>query len=510
MLEALQRQWRILIIGDYDADGATGTALAMRGLAALGFVHLDYLVPDRFRYGYGLSPAIVELALERRPELLVTVDNGISSIEGVALARTAGLRVLITDHHLPGPELPEADVILNPNLADNGFPSKALAGVGVVFYLLMGLRQHLRTLGYFNEQRPEPNLAALADLVALGTVADVVPLDQNNRILVQLGLNRIRQGLACPGIAALIKISKRAAERLQAADLGFAIGPRLNAAGRLEDMSLGIECLLSNDPEQAMQRASQLDQLNLERRSIEADMRQEAEAMLDWLPESSQDWPLGVCLKGENWHEGVIGILASRLKERLYRPVILFAPAENGDLKGSGRSVEGLHLRDTLEAMAQQNPGLIQRFGGHAMAAGLTIATGDFTDFALAFAAEVTKRFGGQAPEPVLWSDGPLATESLQLELAHSLRDAGPWGQGFAEPAFDGRFRVLQRRLVGEQHLKLLLSPLDRELPLDAIGFYMGELCDQLGDEVHLLYRLEVNHYQGQERLQLQILHLDT
>lgn len=512
LVEALQQQSRILIVGDYDADGATGTALAMRGLAALGFAHLEYLVPDRFCYGYGLSPAIVELAFARNPDLLITVDNGISSIQGVADAKAAGLKVLVTDHHLPGPELPKADVILNPNLPGNPFPSKALAGVGVVFYLLMGLRQRLRELGWFSDLRPEPNLAAFADLVALGTVADVVPLDQNNRILVELGLKRIRQGLGCPGIAALCHISRRAPERLRSADLGFALGPRLNAAGRLEDMRLGIQCLLSDEAGDAMQLASRLDALNQERKAIELEMQTEAEAMLQCLSMES-DWPLGVCLKGDSWHEGVVGILASRIKERLYRPVILFAPAGNGDLKGSGRSVEGLHLRDTLEAMAQVNPGLIQRFGGHAMAVGLTIAAEDFTAFALAFAAEATRRFGGQAPEPILWSDGALAPASLTLELAQRLSDLGPWGQGFAEPCFDGRFRILKRRLVGEQHLKLVLAPMDADQPegqqLDAIGFFMGKHLEQLDEEIEVLYRLDVNHYQGQSRLQLQLLHIE-
>lgn len=506
--KTLAHQGRILIVGDYDADGATGTALAIRGLRALGFTQLDSLVPDRFRYGYGLSPAIVQLALERQPDLLITVDNGISSIPGVAAAKAAGLSVLITDHHLPGPELPDADVILNPNLKDNPFPSKALSGVGVVFYLLMGLRQHLRNQGYFDPQNPEPQLLAFADLVALGTVADLVPLDHNNRILVKLGLDRIRQGKTCPGIAALINISKRQVARLQSADLGFAIGPRLNAAGRLDDMSLGIECLLADDPGQAMQLAERLHRLNLERRTIEAAMYQEAEAMLGLLPDTSDNWPLGVCLKGDDWHEGVIGILASRLKERLYRPVILFAPAADGDLKGSGRSIEGLHLRDTLEALAQAHPTLIQHFGGHAMAAGLRIAAANFEAFALAFAAEVELRLQGQAPEPLLWSDGPLAAEHLNLAMAQRIQALGPWGHGFAEPCFDGHFRILDRRLVGEQHLKLRLASLDGSGELEAIGFYMGDRLAGLNEEIEVLYRLDINHYQGHDRLQLQLLHI--
>lgn len=502
--ELLVQQGRILIVGDYDADGATGTALAIRGLRALGFAQLDYLVPDRFRYGYGLSPAIVQLAMERQPNLIITVDNGISSIQGVAAARAAGIRVLITDHHLPGAKLPDAEVILNPNLKDNPFPSKALSGVGVVFYLLMGLRRHLRERGCFGPHNPEPSLTAFADLVALGTVADLVPLDHNNRILVELGLNRIRQGKACPGIAALISIGKRQPERLQSTDLGFAIGPRLNAAGRLDDMHLGIQCLLADDLDQAMQLAHRLDGLNQERRAIEAEMRQEAESML---VETSDDWPLGICLKGDGWHEGVIGILASRLKEHLYRPVILFAPANNGDLKGSGRSIEGLHLRDTLEALAQANPHLIQAFGGHAMAAGLRIAAADFEAFACAFAAEVEQRLKGETPKPILWSDGPLAGEQLTLDMAQRLQALGPWGQGFDEPCFDGRFRILERRLAGKQHLKLRLSRDDKDA-VDAIGFYMAEHLDELGDEIEVLYRLGINHYQGQSRLQLQLLHI--
>ncbi|WP_430755204.1 single-stranded-DNA-specific exonuclease RecJ [Magnetovirga frankeli] len=506
--QALRQGQRIVIVGDYDADGATGTALALRGLAALGFRQLDFLAPDRFLYGYGLSPAIVELALRNRPDLLITVDNGISSIDGVAAAKAAGLGVIVTDHHLPGAELPAADVLVNPNLPGSGFPSKAMAGVGVVFYLLLALRATLRESGWFGPNRPEPNLAELTDLVALGTVADVVPLDQNNRILVEQGLKRLRSGRGNPGIRALLSLAGRDPAQVTATDLGFAAGPRLNAAGRLDDMSLGIHCLLTDDLNRAMELARQLDQLNRERRGIEAEMQQEADLLLQRLFDHSDGWPQGVCLQGADWHQGVVGIVASRVKERLHRPVIAFAPVDDGSLKGSGRSIEGLHLRDALDAVACRHPQLIQRFGGHAMAAGLSIPASAYADFAAAFDAEVRRQLGDEPREPLIHSDGELAPAQFSLDTAWSLRQAGPWGQRFPEPLFDGRFRILQRRIVGEQHLKLRLRP-EQGPELDAIAFFMAEHRDHPGDELHAAYRLDINHYRGEQNLQLQLVHIE-
>jgi single-stranded-DNA-specific exonuclease len=508
--QALRQRQRIVIVGDYDADGATGTALAVRGLRAMGFVEPDFLAPDRFHFGYGLSPGIVELALQRAPQLIITVDNGVSSLAGVAAARAAGVNVLVTDHHLPGRQLPAANVLLNPNLHATAFPSKALAGVGVVFYLLMGLRARLRATGWFEANgREEPNLAVLTDLVALGTVADVVPLDRNNRILVEQGLRRIRAGRCCEGVRALLEIAGRHPQRCTASDLGFAAGPRLNAAGRLDDMTLGIRCLLSDDPQEAGRLAGRLDALNRERRAIEAGMQQEAEQVLEGMFQRQSDWPQGICLHGEDWHQGVVGIVASRIKERLHRPVIAFASAGDGSLKGSGRSVEGLHLRDVLDAIATDNPELIQRFGGHAMAAGLSIGAADFSAFSQAFEAEVRNRLGDKALEPVLQTDGELPSDRFDLATAWLLRLAGPWGQHFPEPLFDGRFRILKRRVVGERHLKLRVQPLLDGPELDAIGFFLGDHIQHPGDEMHAVYRLDVNDYRGEQTVQLQLLHIE-
>lgn len=509
--QCLLAEESILVVGDYDADGATGTALAVRGLRALGFGRVDYLAPDRFRFGYGLSPGIVQLALARSPDLILTVDNGVSSIEGVALAKAAGSRILITDHHLPGDRLPEADAILNPNLDNAAFPSKALAGVGVVFYLLLALRAHLRDSGWFETTgRTEPNLGQLCDLVALGTVADVVPLDRNNRILVGQGLQRIRSGRGVPGIRALLEAAGRDPAKATAADLGFAAAPRLNAAGRLDDMTLGIECLLTDDPFEAKRLAERLDAFNRERRVIEVEMRREAEDVLDGLlPSNGEDWPFGVCLYGEAWHQGVVGIVASRVKERIHRPVIAFAPVGDGTLKGSGRSIDGLHLRDTLDAIAARHPGLIVRFGGHAMAAGVTLNDGDFERFHHAFDRAVREQLAEQGIEASLHTDGELEPERFNLETAALLREAGPWGQRFPEPSFDGGFRVLGWRIVGEHHLKMQLRPLGSGPDVEAIAFHMAERAGSLAGEIRAVYRLEVNEFRGERNLQLQILHLE-
>ncbi len=504
---------RILVIGDFDADGATSSALAVRALRMMGAREVGYLVPNRFEYGYGLTPEIVKLAAQtRRPDLIITVDNGISSIEGVAAARMLGIRVLITDHHLPGASLPAADVIVNPNCPGDAFPSKHLAGVGVIFYVMLALRRRLRECGWFGEAGlPDPRLADLLDLVALGTVADVVTLDHNNRILVAQGLARIRRGQCCAGIRALIAVAKRSPGRIVAADLGFALGPRLNAAGRLEDMSLGIECLLTDDEARAGTIAARLDDLNHERRRIEAEMQSQALAHLDDLDsiDALASTSVSLCLYHEDWHQGVIGILASRIKDRVHRPVIAFAPAGDGELKGSARSVPGLHIRDAIDAVAARHPGLVPKFGGHAMAAGLSLGRDDFDTFRAAFEAEVRRHLDPAEIEGVIYTDGELSPGELSLELAEQLRSGGPWGQGFPEPVFDGRFEVRDCRIVGERHLKMVLAPAGAGAPIDAIAFNAGEDCERVpSGEIHVAYRLDVNEFRGQRSPQLIIEHI--
>lgn len=515
LVRAVQEGRRILVVGDFDADGATSTALALRALRAMGAAHVDFLVPNRFEYGYGLTPEIVAVAAGRHPDLIVTVDNGISSLAGVAAARATGIQVLITDHHLPGERLPEADAIVNPNQPGDEFPSKHLAGVGVIFYVMSALRAALREHGWFAARGMlEPNLAQWLDLVALGTVADVVPLDRNNRILVAQGVARIRAGQACPGILALLQAAGRDPARITASDLGFAAAPRLNAAGRLEDMALGIECLLSDTPETAHRLAQRLDELNSERRAIEADMKQQALAHIErMLPGAgAAELPRGLCLFQEDWHEGVIGILAARIKDRWHRPVIAFAPSADADvIKGSARSVPGLHVRDALDAIAARHPGLISKFGGHAMAAGLTIRRSDFAAFATAFDVEVGRHLSREDLRGVLWSDGELPATALTLELADLLRGAGPWGQGFTEPLFDGEFELVQRRRVGQGHLKLVLRPVGGAALLDAIAFNTSDAAWSRGvRRVRLAYRLDVNEYQGRRAVQLRVEYLET
>jgi len=494
---AIRQDQRILVIGDFDADGATSCALCLRALRGMGAGNVDYLVPNRFEYGYGLTPEIVAAAAERAPDLILTVDNGISSVAGVAAAQRRGIRVLITDHHLPGDELPAADAIVNPNLRGDPFPSKHLAGVGVAFYVMLALRARLREQGWFAGPGPaEPNLARLLDLVALGTVADVVPLDYNNRILVQQGLERIRARRCVPGILALLEAGGRTPERAVTSDLGFAAGPRLNAAGRLDDMSLGIECLLTDEAARARKMAAQLDSLNRDRREIESEMQAQALAAIDHLMLDEQDLPVGLCLYDQEWHQGVIGILAARLKERFHRPVIAFARSGSGELKGSARSIAGLHIRDVLDAVAVRHPGLIPRFGGHAMAAGLSLAEERFDDFAAAFANEVSRHLGPEDLGGVIYSDGELIAGEFSLETAQLLRDAGPWGQGYPAPLFDGLFRVLDQRVVGERHLKLTLGSTTDASRLDGIAFNAAVLpatCRQ----ARLAFRLDVNEYRG-------------
>ena len=517
LMKAIDQQQRILIVGDFDADGATSSALAVRALKKLGAASVDFLVPNRFEFGYGLTPEIVTVASDYSPDLIITVDNGISSIDGVAAAKNRGMQVLVTDHHLPGTVLPTADAIVNPNQPGDRFPSKAMAGVGVIFYVMLALRSALRDTDWFTRRGiDEPNLAELLDLVALGTVADVVPLDHNNRILVAQGLARMRNDRCCAGIRALCQVAGRQQQRLQAADLGFALGPRLNAAGRIEDMSLGIECLLTDDPDKALALAQRLDQLNRERRSIEEEMKAQAQDALQQLHlDEEARLPVGLCLFEESWHQGVIGILASRLKDQLHRPVIVFADAGQVDdsgeplIKGSARSVAKLHIRDALDAVAAHHPGLVSKFGGHAMAAGLTLQRRQFVIFADAFNKEVMRSLGHDDLFNTLYSDGELAPEDIGLELAELLRGAGPWGQGFPEPLFDGEFELLQRRIVGEHHLKLLLRVPGTETAIDAIAFRTTD-ADWPADvrRVSLVYKLDVNDYRGVRNVQLMVEHI--
>jgi single-stranded-DNA-specific exonuclease len=511
--QAINEQQSVLIIGDFDADGATSTALTLLALRAMGFSRVSYIVPNRFEYGYGLTPEIVELAKQQTPDLIITVDNGISSISGVEAAKAAGIKVLITDHHLPGAQLPEADAIVNPNQHGCEFPGKNLAGVGVVFYLMSALRKRLRERGWFAaQQRVEPNMAEWLDLVALGTVADVVTLDTINRILVYQGLQRIRAGKSRPGIQALLDLAGRDCSRLVASDLGFAIGPRLNAAGRLDDMSIGIQCLLETDPYLAREYALQLDELNRDRRVIEADMQREALVALEQLHLDEQQLPWGLCLFDANWHQGVVGLLASRIKDRVHRPVIVFADADNGEYKGSARSIKGLHIRDALDAVASRHPGLISKFGGHAMAAGLSIAKDHYPAFVDAFDAEVRRLLTPADLEAEILTDGVLNPDQLSIDTAQLLREAGPWGQHFPEPLFEGEFHVVQQRIVGEKHLKLVLATdASKNQLIDAIAFNVDtdRWPNPAVDKVQLVYKLDINLWRGRESIQLLVEHLD-
>jgi single-stranded-DNA-specific exonuclease len=511
LVEALGEEKRILVVADFDADGATGCAVAVRGLRLLGAAHVDYVVPNRFEFGYGLTPEIVAFAAQRSPDLLVTVDNGISSIDGVAAAAARNIPVIVTDHHLPGERLPAAAAIVNPNQPGDSFPSKCLAGVGVMFYLLIALRATLRAQGWFDARGlKEPNLGRLLDLVALGTVADVVPLDANNRILVAQGVSRIRAGRAQPGVVALLEVAGRDRSRLTAADLAFAVAPRLNAAGRLTDMSLGIECLLSDEPLAAAEMAATLAGLNRERRDIEARMRDQAIAQVEALGlEAEEALPYGLCLFDAGWHPGVVGIVASRIKERLNRPVIAFALDGDDALKGSARSVPGVHVRDVLEAVAAQHPGLLSKFGGHAMAAGLSLEQARFDEFRAAFDAQVRRHLSAGDLRGTILSDGPLETADIGLPLALELRNAGPWGQGFPEPVFDGEFQVQSSRIVGECHIKLTLRAGERAQPVDAIAFNALDYWPSDAKVVRLAYKLDVNFFRGRETAQLIVEHAE-
>ena len=513
---ALKEGERLLIVADFDADGATSCALALTVLRAFGCAHVDYIVPNRFEYGYGLTPEIVELAKGKNPDLIITVDNGISSIEGIESARAAGIKTLVTDHHLPGRELPAADAIVNPNQPGCEFPSKSIAGVGVIFYVMLALRSRLRDNGWFTSKGiPEPNLAEQLDLVALGTVADVVALDHNNRILVSEGIKRIRAGRARPGILSLLILAKRNFSTLAASDLGFAVGPRLNAAGRLDDMSTGIECLLTQSEHEAHEYALELDGMNKDRRDIEAGMREQAFALVDQLAFDADDLPAGLSLFDERWHQGVVGIVASRIKERCHRPVIAFALADADDpeseLKGSARSIPGFHIRDALDAVAAANPGLVTKFGGHAMAAGLSLSRANFDAFAQAFAAEATRVLSPELLQATIVSDGELSAEELTLGCAADLAAAGPWGQAFPEPTFHGRFKLQQQRRLGENHLKMVLSPLgDDGFLVDAIAFGVSEADwpASSATEIEMAYKLYINEFRGARTLQLMVEHL--
>ena len=503
---ALQEGLRIVVVGDFDADGATSTALSVLALRALGCENVTYLVPNRFDDGYGLSPEVVDQAHARGAQLILTVDNGISSHAGVERAHELGIPVVVTDHHLPGETLPEADAIINPNLRECDFPSKSLAGVGVAFYLMLALRTYLRDKGWFEARGLAiPNLAELLDLVALGTVADVVPLDANNRILTWQGLSRIRAGKCRPGIKALLEIANRDPQKLAASDLGFALGPRLNAAGRLDDMSVGVALLLCDTPGEARVLASELDALNQTRKEIEQGMQAEALTLCEKLERSRDTLPGGLAMYHPEWHQGVVGILASRIKERFHRPVIAFAPAGDGMLKGSGRSIQGLHMRDALERLDTLHPGLMIKFGGHAMAAGLTLEEARFEEFQRYFGELVTEWLDPSLLQGEIVSDGPLAPQELTLETAEMLRDAGPWGQMFPEPMFDGEFRLLQQRLVGERHLKVMLEPAGGGPLLDGIAFNVDTTCwpDNGVRAVNIAYKLDVNEFRGNRSVQL-------
>ena len=502
---AITEDERILIAGDFDADGATASALCVSALRAMGAGDVDFLVPNRFEYGYGLSPELVNVALSRSPRVIVTVDNGVSSVDGVALARANGLDVVVTDHHLPGDELPAAHAIVNPNLADSAFPSGHLAGVGVAFYVMGAVRQRLRGLGFFESRGiAEPNLADWLDLVALGTVADVVPLDRNNRILVHQGLRRIRGGRTRPGVLALVEVSGRAASTLSAKDLGFAIGPRLNAAGRLEDMSIGIQCLLADDDRSARTLAERLDEFNRARRDIEAGMVEEAMGLLDG--EVGDD--VAICVYQQNWHQGVIGIVAGRMRERYHRPAIVFADADAsspGELKGSARSIPGLHIRDAIAECATRYPGLLGPFGGHAMAAGLTVRHAHLQRFRHAFNEVVATRVSERDLAGVIVTDGELEAADMRIDNARLIAAHGPWGQGFDEPLFHGEFDVVMQRVVGERHLKLALKHDGRVV--DAIAFNTEPLP---GNRARAVYRLGVNDYGDADTLQLEISALEA
>jgi single-stranded-DNA-specific exonuclease len=512
LADAIANDLKIMVVGDFDADGATSVALAVRAMRAMGGRNISYIVPNRFEYGYGLTPEIVHVAARQKPAVLVTVDNGISSIEGVAEANKLGMSVVITDHHLPGARLPAAAAIVNPNLHADSFPSKSLAGVGVIFYVMSALRAELRGRGWFVRHGiPEPNMAQYLDLVALGTVADVVPLDHNNRILVDQGLKRVRSGHCVPAISVLLKMGGRKQDAVSATDLAFTIAPRLNAAGRLDDMSLGIECLLSDDMDHAERLGRQLDELNRQRRDIEQSMGSQAMAILEkqFAQLNHTDVPAAVCVYDASWHQGVIGILAARIKDRIHRPVIAFADAGNGELKGSARSIKGVHIRDVLDSIATLQPGLLHKFGGHAMAAGMSLRLERYAEFQQALADRVAGIAGIQLGQNIIWSDGELGLDEFDIEVVHAICMAGPWGQDFPEPVFDGVFELADKRIVGGGHLKLMLRVGESGRLVEGIAF--NQSADDLpaGVKIRIAYRLEANEFRGSRALQLNVQHIE-
>jgi len=506
---------KIIIVGDFDCDGATSTAVLKLGLEMMGSVGTDYLIPNRFEFGYGLSPEIVTVAAQDQPDLIITVDNGVASIDGVDRANALGIDVVVTDHHLAGEELPKAFAIVNPNRKDCEFAAKSTCGVGVVFYLLIALRRQLQSVNWFSSKAlAVPNLASLLDLVALGTVADVVPLEHNNRTLVYQGMQRIRAGKTRPGLKALLEVANRKLDKLVASDLGFAVAPRLNAAGRLDDMSIGIECLLCNDEETARNYALRLDELNLERRSIEQSMQAQALHFLEKIEISQSgdrsDFPVGLCLYNPSWHQGVIGILASRIKDRLHRPVIAFAPGDEGELKGSARSISGYHLRDGLALIDTMHPGLIKKFGGHAMAAGLTIEAKSLGVFEKAFEKVIALELTADDLKATLLTDGALSASDMNVQQAVMFRDAGPWGHHFSEPLFDNEFKIIQQRIVGKKHLKLVLMEPATGLAIDAIYFNIDEDLwpNESIEYARVIYKLDVNEFRGKRNVQLMVEHI--
>ena len=511
LADAIEKQQRVLILGDFDADGATSTAVALLGLGMLGLKHVDFKVPSRFSDGYGLTPGIIHRLQDEGPlpDLMVTVDNGIAAVEGVRVARELGMLVVVTDHHLAGDELPQADAIVNPNQPGCEFISKNAAGVGVMFYVLTALRKHLRELGRLPE--PEPNLGTLLDLVALGTVADVVPLDHNNRIFVEQGLRRIRQGKTRPGILALLEVAGRDHTAISSTDLGFVVGPRLNAAGRLDDMSVGIACLLASSPDEARRLAQELDTFNRERRNIEKDMKTQAQDLLASMSLDLEGLPWGLVLFDPDWHQGVIGILAARIREQTNRPTVAFASDENGeDIKGSARSIPGLHIRDALAVVDARHPGLLKKYGGHAMAAGMTLAAGNLDAFSNAFDKAVRDKLTAADLEAAIITDGPLGASELNLDTAALLKRAGPWGQHFPEPLFDGEFNVVSQRIVGQNHLKLVLQPTEGGNIIDGIAFNTGsEVPDYTLTSVRVVYKPDANTFRGRVNLQLMIDYLE-
>lgn len=508
----IEENRRILIVADFDADGATSCALAIRGLTAMGAKDVIYVVPNRFEHGYGLSPEIVNVALEYDPDLIVTVDNGISSIQGVEYARKNGIKVLITDHHLPSNKLPNADVIINPQLLDDKFPSKNLAGVGVIFYILLALRAKLKEENWFEKNNiAYPNLANFLDLVALGTIADLVPLDKNNRTMVTHGLRLMKKNKSKVGINALLNQSGRQLSTLTSTDLSFAIAPRLNAAGRLTDMSLGIECLLTDSEESAVEIAKKLDRLNMERRQIQNDMQEQALVELEKYSHSvSEEIPNSICVYNEDWHQGVVGILASKIKEKFNRPVVVFASENENTLKGSARSISELHIKDVFDEVARLSPELLLTYGGHAMAAGLTIEKNQFENFSNTFNKVVSKNISSEKLENKYITDGELSDDDFTVPLALAIQNSGPWGQSFPEPTFAGQFEILDKRIVGGNHLKLKLQSSNNNMKLDAIAFNTtDENWPSKSEKILTTYRLGINEYQGNSKLQLFIEHIE-